>query len=93
MKNVVCCQPLLLTDGCQSAAVNSVITVNPHDNRSIKFLARIIEIKGDKYSIQWFEKIATSERYRLSELVDTVHAETVICSRVPIQYIQPDDAW
>jgi hypothetical protein len=93
MKNVVCCQPLPLADGCQSAVVDSVIAVNPHDNRSIKFLARIVEIKGDEYSIRWFEKIATSERYRLSELVDTVHAETVICSGVPMQYIRLDDAW
>jgi hypothetical protein len=93
MKNVVCCQPLSLADGCQSVAMDSVIAVNPHDNRNIKFLARIVEIKGDEYNIRWFEKIATSERYRLSELVDTVHAETVICSRVPMRYIQPDDAW
>jgi hypothetical protein len=93
MKNVVCCQPLSLTDEYQSAAVDSVIAVNPHNNRNIKFLARIVEIKSDEYNIQWFEKIATSERYRLSELVDTVHVETVIYSKVPMRYIQPDDAW
>jgi hypothetical protein len=93
MKNVICCQPLSLADGCQFVGMDSVIAVNPHDNRNIKFLARIVEIKGDEYNIRWFEKIATSERYRLSELVDTVHAETVICSRVLMRYIQPDDAW